>query len=122
MILFEGEVKSKNRQICMLFIVLHGATYLFGLFCRSLLFSHPYPLQVVPRGWMEELLTHVIVESFAHGETLGSLRMYYFRENAKKIDTKTRRLVNWNLSRFHWFEFDPPNVSLISSTLKVQID
>ena len=71
---------------------------------------------------MEELLTHVIVESFAHGETLGSLRMYYFRENAKKIDTKTRRLVNWNLSRFHWFEFDPPYVSLISSTLKVQID
>ena len=48
---------------------------------------------------MEELLTHVIVESFAHGETFGSLRTSSER-TPKKLTQKTD---DWRIGTYHAF-------------------
>jgi hypothetical protein len=44
--------------------------FLFLPFGLCPLFGHPDPLEVVPRGRVEELLAHVIVEAFTHLEAL----------------------------------------------------
>ena len=53
-----------------------------------LLLGHPDPLEVVPRGGVEELLAHVVVEALPHLETLSDT-FFSRNENVKVVEWTT---------------------------------
>ena len=67
-----------------------------------LLLGHPDPLEVVPRGGVEELLAHVVVEALPHLETLSDT-FFSRNENVKVVvdhefaDGTAEKDGNWDL-------------------------